>query len=79
MHFRDEEGIFAASDYPSSTEHKAIHRKFVEKLDEFESQLENGTATVSMDLLTFLKDWLIQHIAKTDPTYLPYVQHRVVK
>ena len=79
MHFRDEEGIFATSGYPASEEHKAIHRKFVEKLNEFESQLGSGTATVSMDLLSFLKDWLIQHIAKTDPTYLPYVQHRIVK
>ncbi len=79
MHFKDEEAMFAPSGYTASMDHKAVHRTFVEKLDDFESRLENGTATVSMDLLTFLKDWLIQHIAKTDRTYLPYVQHRVVK
>ncbi len=79
MHFKDEEAVFAPSGYTASMEHKAVHRKFVEKLDDFESRLESGAAIVSMDLLTFLKDWLIQHIAKTDPGYLPYVQHRVVK
>ena len=47
------------------------------KLDEFEQQLENGTATVSMDLLSFLKDWLINHIAGTDPTYLPYIKNMI--
>ncbi|WP_297848294.1 bacteriohemerythrin [uncultured Desulfovibrio sp.] len=76
-HFSDEEKIFAASHYPGTAEHKAIHRKFVAKLDEFEQQLENGTATVSMDLLSFLKDWLINHIAGTDPTYLPYVKNMI--
>ncbi len=76
-HFSDEEKIFAASHYPGTAEHKAIHRKFVAKLDEFEQQLENGTATVSMDLLSFLKDWLINHIAGTDPTYLPYIKNMI--
>ena len=76
-HFSDEEKIFAPSQYPGTEEHKAIHRKFVAKLDEFEAQLKDGTATVSMDLLSFLKDWLINHIAGTDPTYLPYIQDMV--
>ena len=78
-HFSDEEKIFVPSQYPGTKEHKAIHRKFVAKLDEFEAQLKNGTATVSMDLLSFLKDWLINHIAGTDPTYLPYIQDMVEK
>ena len=78
-HFSDEEKIFVPSQYPGTKEHKAIHRKFVAKLDEFEARLKNGTATVSMDLLSFLKDWLINHIAGTDPTYLPYIQDMVEK
>lgn len=73
-HFQDEEGLFEITDYPGVKEHKAIHRKFVEKLNTCEAQLGSGTAAVSMDLLTFLKDWLIQHIAGTDTTYLPYVK-----
>ena len=38
------------------------------------TRVRMGTATVSMDLLTFLKDWLVQHIMGTDPTYLPYLK-----
>ena len=46
----------------------------VAKLDEVESQIKSGTATVSMDMLAFLKDWLVQHIMGTDPTYVPYLK-----
>ena len=73
-HFADEEKLFTATAYLGATEHIKIHRKFVAKLDEAEEMLKSGTATVSMDLLTFLKDWLVQHIMGTDPTYLPYLK-----
>ncbi|MDR2574804.1 MAG: bacteriohemerythrin [Desulfovibrio sp.] len=73
-HFSDEEKLYSASQYPGTKEHKAIHKKFVAQLDDFEKQLKDGTATVSMELLTFLKDWLINHIAGTDPGYVPYLQ-----
>ena len=75
-HFNDEEKLFETTGYPATAEHKDVHNKFVAKIDEFESQLEKGTATVSMDLLTFLKDWLINHIAGMDPTYVPYVKDK---
>ncbi len=73
-HFADEEKLFTATAYLGAAEHIKIHRKFVGKLDEAEEMLKSGTATVSMDLLTFLKDWLVQHIMGTDPTYLPYLK-----
>ena len=73
-HFADEEKLFTATAYLGAAEHMKIHRKFVAKLDEVEEQLKSGTATVSMDLLTFLKDWLVQHIMGTDPTYVPYLK-----
>ncbi|MGV6994455.1 bacteriohemerythrin [Desulfovibrio sp. QI0430] len=73
-HFGDEERLFNVPSYKAAAEHMKIHKKFVAKLDEVEEQLRMGTATVSMDLLTFLKDWLVQHIMGTDPTYLPYLK-----
>ena len=73
-HFGDEERLFNVPAYKAAAEHMKIHKKFVAKLDEVEEQLRMGTATVSMDLLTFLKDWLVQHIMGTDPTYLPYLK-----
>ena len=73
-HFSDEEKLFNVPAYKAAAEHMKIHKKFVAKLDEVEGQLRMGTATVSMELLTFLKDWLVQHIMGTDPTYLPFLK-----
>ena len=73
-HFSTEEQLFEHSAYPHTREHKEVHRRFVAKLEEFESQIKNGTTTVSMDLLAFLKDWLINHIQGTDPGYVSYLK-----
>ncbi len=73
-HFTEEEVFFSKSDYPHTEAHKKLHRKFVAKLVEFQERLARGSDTLSMDLLVFLKDWLIQHIMGTDKQYLPYVK-----
>ncbi len=73
-HFRDEEAIFGASSYPSTQKHKEAHKKFVAKLHDFKKQLLSGNAAMSINLMEFLKDWLIKHIMGTDTQYLKYVK-----
>ncbi|HJB66491.1 MAG TPA: bacteriohemerythrin [Candidatus Mailhella merdavium] len=73
-HFSTEEQFFLHSDYPDSQKHKELHRKFTNKIAEFRDSLAKGSAQVSMELLNFLKDWLIHHIQGTDHLYVDYVQ-----
>ena len=73
-HFRDEEKHFVHTDYPSTKEHLQIHREFEAKVNEVEQGIKQGTITLSMDLLSFLKDWLVQHIMGMDAQYAPYVK-----
>ena len=73
-HFRDEEKHFVHSEYPSVKDHLQIHREFEAKVDEVEQGIKEGTVTLSMDLLSFLKDWLVQHIMGMDAQYVPYVK-----
>lgn len=77
LHFNTEEQYFEHSAYPYIKEHKVLHRKFEAKVQDFENDFNNGTATVSMDLLNFLKDWLIKHIEGTDSGYVKYVKGKV--
>ncbi len=73
-HFKDEERIFGSSSYPDVEVHKEVHRKFVNKLKEFKTQLHSGSAVLSINLLEFLKDWLIKHIMGTDKQYVRFVR-----
>ena len=70
-HFREEEALFSASAYTGTAKHKAIHREFENKVREAKEQVLSGNATVSLELLTFLKDWLVGHIMGTDMGYVP--------
>ena len=73
MHFSTEEQYFSHSGYPDVQAHEKIHRQFEAKVAAFEADFKSGKSKVSMDLLTFLKDWLINHIQKTDHQYAPHV------
>jgi len=43
----------------------AEHRKLIEQVSRFKAQYENGAA-VSIELLGFIRDWLVNHILKVD-------------
>ena len=73
-HFTSEEQFFKHSEYPKTLQHMDVHQKFVRRLEEIEQDYKNGKSDVGPDLLSFLKDWLINHIQGTDPSYLPYIR-----
>lgn len=67
-HFKTEEDMFEKSHYSEIGNHKTEHQLFVIKIEKFIEDFKNGAA-VSIDLMNFLKDWLINHIKKTDMHY----------
>ncbi len=73
-HFQEEEALFGNSTYPHTREHKKLHKSFVQKLVEFQDRLTKDSGSLSMDLLIFLKDWLLKHIMGTDKQYVPHVR-----
>ena len=75
-HFKTEEYYFDKYGYPEGEIHKEIHRKLTEKVLDFKRKFENREATVSYDLLDFLKDWLVNHIGKTDKKYAPFLKEK---
>ena len=79
VHFGYEEKLFDKLHYPDTEEHKAIHAQFVQKVQEFRRALAGGRATVSMDVMKFLKDWLVEHIMGTDAAYGPFMRKHNVR
>ena len=78
-HFKTEEELFARHGYPEAARHAEIHRKFEAKVQEFEDGLKSGAAKVTMDIMRFLKDWLVGHIMGTDKKYAPFLNSMGVK
>jgi methyl-accepting chemotaxis protein/hemerythrin len=78
-HFKYEEKLFAQHRYPDAESHAQVHSKLVEKVLDFAEDIRTGRATVSMDLLRFLKSWLTDHIMGTDKKYSPFLTARGVR
>ncbi len=69
-HFQTEEKLMLEAGYAKLNEHKRVHEKLVKEVLDFQRQFEAGSATVTLDLMTFLSDWLINHIKGVDRQYV---------
>ncbi|MBU1228430.1 MAG: bacteriohemerythrin [Proteobacteria bacterium] len=72
-HFGQEEEYFDRYGYPESIQHKAAHAKLVQQVLDFEAGLKSGKAKVTMEIMRFLKDWLVSHIQGTDKRYSSFL------
>jgi len=70
-HFSAEEEFFAAIRFPAADEHRRAHRAFTRRIATEKQALLNG-AQLSLDLLHFLNDWLVNHIQGEDLAYAEY-------
>jgi methyl-accepting chemotaxis protein/hemerythrin len=46
-----------------------MHKKFVADIVALQKQTQAGKATNSVNVLNLLRDWLVNHIQKTDKLY----------
>lgn len=78
-HFSAEDNLFKITDYPGATEQKLEHEKFTKTVTDFKKKFEETSTTlISIELLKFLKDWLLQHICIVDKKYGPYLNSKGV-
>lgn len=67
-HFREEEAFMAIIKYSDLEEHRKKHVRFVQRISEARQAMNEGQQ-VSLQLLNFLRDWLVQHIKTEDQKY----------
>ena len=68
-HFAREEELMTKYDYPGLKGHRREHYELMKQVSEFKSRLAEGKASFSLELMSFLKDWLVNHIKVTDMKY----------
>jgi hemerythrin len=73
-HFSLEEMMMEQNKYPQLNEHRKEHQYFVNQVRQFQSNFNNGSSMVSIEILNFLRDWLLKHILVTDKLYSPYIK-----
>ena len=64
-HFGFEEKLMEKHRYPDREAHLAAHHKLIEEVSKFKRQYESG-ATIPIELMGFIRDWLVNHILKVD-------------
>lgn len=67
-HFIAEETFMRSHGYSGFDEHKQQHDRFIERIRNERLCIEAG-GPVSLDMINFLKDWLVNHILVQDKAY----------
>lgn len=68
-HFKHEETMMQQARYAGLAAHTAEHKAFVDKVTDIQKRLKEGKLVVSMEMTSFLRSWLTEHILKQDTKY----------
>ncbi len=75
-HFGREEVIWRDGGLLSLSDHLKTHGDLVAKVQAFEQEFLAGKASLTGDLMAFLREWLIHHVFKTDKAGVAELQAR---
>lgn len=79
LHFKHEEDYMRMYDYPEYEAHKKEHDKLVAQVMEYKESLDSGKASFTLELMNFLKEWLVNHIMGSDQKYGTFFKDKGVQ
>ena len=68
-HFAAEEALMAAAGYVNLATHRMKHKELIKQVDGYVKRYEKGEIAVDLSRMSFLRDWLTDHIQQTDGDY----------
>lgn len=66
FHFTDEERVLESLGTAPSAEHRGQHAYFINEIAKAGLDRDEGKAVDALDLVVFLRDWLVNHILVVD-------------
>jgi len=79
IHFANEEKLFAQTGYPEAVAHKKEHDTLTQQVLDVQKKYKAGaTGTLSLEVMNFLKTWLVNHIQGNDKKYTPHLNSKGV-
>lgn len=79
VHFKYEEDLFNKFGYQEKLSHKMSHDKLTKQVIDFYDNYQKGKISLSIDLMSFLSKWLIDHIIGEDLKYSEFLKNNGVK
>ena len=73
VHFKAEEEEMKEKKYPFLEEHEREHVELLNQALVYQGDYISGKVVLDLKFLSFLSNWLQNHIAKTDRNYGPYL------
>jgi hemerythrin len=68
-HFSTEEKYMVQFDYINTDLHIKEHQHFTEKVLGIKERFDNNKLILTLEVTSFLKDWIVDHVMKTDKRY----------
>lgn len=68
-HFLLEESLMRVTHYSGFDIHKQQHEELIRQVQDLQAKLDSGKATITFELLHFLKGWLTHHINESDKRF----------
>ncbi|MCX7987138.1 MAG: bacteriohemerythrin [Bacteroidales bacterium] len=78
-HFKTEEQLMKTYSFPGYQSHKDEHDNFKAKVADIENRIKNGKLVISIEITNMLKQWIENHIHKTDKAYSAFLISKGVK
>lgn len=75
-HFQTEERYMQSSGYPEYEAHRQEHQELAEQVMQFKVQMRRGGVVNSIEVMNFLKSWLVDHLAGSDSDFGQYLRQR---
>jgi len=75
-HFESEENWMGQVEYPEKESHILEHKKFIYRWYELNKQFEDDKSYLTLEIVTFLKGWLLGHILDTDAAYVTFIKQQ---
>ncbi|MGQ9819971.1 MAG: bacteriohemerythrin [Candidatus Kapaibacteriales bacterium] len=75
-HFRSEEEFMKKIGFPGLEIQKEEHKKYTDEIEKFHREFKEGKTMLSVQLMNFLRNWLLDHIGKKDKAYGEFASQR---
>jgi hemerythrin len=76
-HFAAEELLMSQNAYSQAKEHLKEHDDFIEQIKAHQQEFHDGRIALSLELIVFLQDWLLEHILQSDKVFVDFVRPKL--